>query len=219
MSGIDFSGLSDEQLLQLLTEAMAEAMNRGEVVRLAAQDAVLSTEEKLQIQQRVAAQYAERKLQEERQRVEREAEEKHKAKELKQQAEKTETLWSARAAIVAAIRQWGYDGDFEINIWSSGADRRVYFQKTVSSGRRGFTAEWKFCLYVTGNNYQAPGAFIGEGANCWFDDKQELLQAFLLEVANAWKGDMKMSSDTGTAEPSEKWLKKYLAVLNGGVSK
>lgn len=125
---MDFTGISDDQLLQLLKLAMAEAINRGSAVRVAAEQEVVSAQEKAEIERKVAARLLLEKEELERKRIQKEAEPKFRAEENKKQAAATETIWACKAAIARAIKEWGYEGKFELNIWSSGADRRVYFQ-------------------------------------------------------------------------------------------
>ncbi|PHJ64954.1 hypothetical protein VF04_03985 [Nostoc linckia z7] len=204
---MDFSILTDDQLLQLLKGAMAEAIKRGGAVRAAAQGEVLSSQERAAIEFAVAEKLRIEKQEEERKRIAKEAEAQLRQQDIEKQVEKTENQWSIKSAAVAAIRQWGYEGDFDINIWSRGADRRIYFQ---DAGRRW---TWKWCLYVTGNQYHAPGELEGEGNRCWFDDKQDQLKAFLEAIAESWKGDISIPCRTGNVEPSPRHLAMYLKAI------
>lgn len=203
---MDFSLLSDDQLLQLLKLAMTEALSRGGAVRFAAEQEVVSAQERAAIEREVAAKLLLEKEEKERARIKEEAEAKFRAEENQKKAQTTEIVWSYKAAIAQAIKEWGYEGKFELNIWSNKADRRVYFQLD----RRG---TWKFCLYLTGNAYHPPMELEGEGADCWFDDKQKKLKAFLSLVAKHWKGDLKMSNEAGDAMPNENRLNQYREVL------
>lgn len=63
---MDFSLLSDDQLLQLLKLAMAEALNRGGAVRIAAEQEVVSAGERAEIERKVADQFLQKKAEEER---------------------------------------------------------------------------------------------------------------------------------------------------------
>lgn len=203
---MDFTLVSDDQLLQLLKLAMAEALERGGAVRVAAQQEVLDTQERAQIEREVAEKLRLEKEERERRRIKEEAEAKFRAEENKKQAAATETTWACKAAIAQAMKEWGYKGKFELNIWSRGADRRVYFQLD----RKG---TWKFCLYLTGNSTHPPMDFEGEGAECWFDDKQKELKALLALIAKHWKGDLKMTNDAGDVVPSSQRLNQYREVL------
>jgi hypothetical protein len=205
---MDFSILSDDQLLDLLKGAMTEAIHRGGAIAAAAQGEVLSAKERAQIEFRVAEKLRAEAEARERERIAKEAEAKIRAEALKKEAQQVESTWSSKAAAIAAIRQWGYNGDFEINIWSNGADRRVYFQE--SNGRR---CDWKWCLYLTGNKYHPPGDLDGEGNACWFDDRQDQLKSFLKAIAESWKGDVSIPCKAGDVEPSQAKLKKYLAAI------
>lgn len=203
---MDFSGVSDDQLLQLLKLAMAEALKRGGAVRVAAEQEVISAQERAEIERKVAAKLLLEKEERERQRIKQEAEAQFRAEENKKQAAATETTWACKAAVARVIKEWGYEGRFELNIWSSGADRRVYFQNSRRSS-------WKFCLYLTGNRYHPPMDFEGEDADCWFDDKQKELKALLFLISKHWKGDLKMSNDVGEVEPASHKLQQYREVL------
>lgn len=209
---MDFSILSDDQLLDLLKATMAEAIKRGGDIASAAKGEVLSAQEKAAIEFKVAEKIRIEREEKERKRVAKEAEARMREEELKNQAEKVETDWEVKSAAVAAIRQWGYDGEFEINIWSRGADRRVYFQKDAR--RR---VSWKWCLYLGGNAYHPPGDFEGEGADCWFDDKQDELKALLKEIASSWKGDVSIPCKVGDVAPAPQTLAKYLKAIGMGV--
>lgn len=210
---MDFSILSDDQLLDLLKAAMAEAIKRGGDIASAANGEVLSAQERAAIEFQIAEKIRIEREEKERKRVAKEAEARMREEELKRQKEAIETDWGVKAAAVAAIREWGYDDEFEINIWSRGADRRVYFQK--DSGKR---TAWKWCLYLGGNSYHPPGDFEGEGADCWFDDKQDELKSLLTAIASSWKGDVSIPCKVGNVTPAPKTLAKYLKAIGIGVS-
>lgn len=203
---MDFTSVNDDQLLQLLKLAMAEALERGGAVRVAAQQEVIDAQEKVEIERQVAEKLQLEKEERERRRIREEAEARFRAEENKKQAAATETTWACKAAIARVIKEWGYKGKFELNIWSRGADRRVYFQLD----RPG---TWKFCLYLTGNSNHPPMDFEGEGADCWFDDKQKELKALLALISKHWKNDLKMNNDVGEVEPALTKLQQYREVL------
>jgi hypothetical protein len=205
---MDFSILSDDQLLDLLKAAMAEAIKRGGDIASAAKGEVLSAQERAAIEFQVAEKIRIEREEKERKRVAQEAESRMRKEELKKQAERTETTWEIKSAAVEAIRQWGYDGEFEINIWSRGADRRVYFQKDSSK-----RTSWKWCLYLGGNTYHPPGDFEGQGADCWFDDKQDELKPLLKAIASSWKEDASIPCKVGDVAPAPKTLAKYLKAI------
>ena len=205
---MDFSILSDDQLLDLLKAAMAEAIKRGGDIASAAKGEVLSAQERAAIEFQVAEKIRIEREEKERKRVAQEAESRMRKEELKKQAERTETTWEIKSAAVEAIRQWGYDGEFEINIWSRGADRRVYFQKDSSK-----RTSWKWCLYLGGNIYHPPGDFEGQGADCWFDDKQDELKSLLKAIASSWEEDASIPCKVGDVAPAPKTLAKYLKAI------
>lgn len=202
---IDFSGLSDDQLLQLIQSAFKEAIARGASVRAAAEAEVVSAQEKAAIEFKVAERFRLEKEEKERERIAKEAEERLKKQEQEKNAKTVASNWAVKAAAIAAIRQWGYEDKFSLAIWSRGADRRVYFKSS--------NADWEWCLYLTGNQYNPPGNLAGHGKKCWFDDKQDELKRFLEAVSTSWTGDASIPCDVGNIEPNPKSLKKYLQAI------
>jgi len=207
---MDFSNVSDAQLFELLKATMREAIHRGGAIAAAAQDEVISAQERAKIEFEVAEKIRIEAEEKERQRIKEEAEARLRAERNKKEAEKIESAWSVKAAAIQAIRKWGYQDEFEIAIWSRGSDRRVYFEKPGITIQH---PEWRWCLYVTGNNWHPPGELEGTGAKCFFDDKQDELKAFLKAVAASWKGDIKIPCSAGDVEASPKRLEQYLVAI------
>ncbi|KJH69627.1 hypothetical protein [Aliterella atlantica] len=204
---MDFSTLNDDQLLQLLKLAMAEALKRGGAVRVAAEQEVVSAQEKAEIEREVAEKLRLEKEARERERIKQAAETRFRQEENQKKAAATSSKWSKKSAIAWALKEWGYEGKFELNIWSNGADRRVYFQQDCQG-------TWKWCLYLTGNRYHPPMELEGEGVDCWFDDRQKELKAFLSLIAKQWQGDLKTSNEVGDVTPDFATLNSYRKVLN-----
>ncbi len=86
---MDFSNLTDDQLLQLLQGAMKEAITRGGAVRAAAEGEVVSAQEKAQIEFQVAEKLRIKKEEQERIRIAKDAEARLKQQEWKKEAEKS----------------------------------------------------------------------------------------------------------------------------------
>lgn len=156
---LDFSGLSNDQLIQLIRAACAEAVNRGAATAAAAQDAYLSEVERARVAQAATLLETERLRGEEAARVAREA-----ADKLRRQAERqrvedaaaAETkLWARRKGIAAAIDATGYDvkGD-QLVVWLSGANEKRVFLQT-----KGYGGATYVTYYVTGNSHHAPGSY------------------------------------------------------------
>ena len=206
---MDFSSLTDDQLLQLLKGAIAEAISRGGAMKAAAEGEVLSAKERAQIEFQVAENLRLQREEEERQRVAKEAEARLREAELAKKAETVESTWAVKAAAVEAIRRWGYKGTFHLTIWQREEDRRVYFQETKYGGKR----DWKWTLYLTGNRYHPPGDFEGAGPGSWFDDKVESLERFLYEVTKSWKTTVDIPDTTGKVQPAPSHLKRYLKAI------
>jgi hypothetical protein len=126
------------------------------------------------------------------------------------EAEAIARKWAAKAAINAVLREWGYSAGYSISIWSREADRRIYFDDTNPS-------KWKFCLYLSGNKYHAPGYLQKEGVKCWFSEKSRELKELLQAIAQEdWEGDLKVCSldfQENSIEPCATRLKKYREVL------
>jgi hypothetical protein len=206
---LDFSILSDDQLLDLLKATMSEAIKRGGDIASAARGEVLSAQERAAIEFQVAEKIRLEKEDAERRRIAKETERRLREEDNKKQEEKVYSHWEIKAAAVEAIRKWGYDDEFEINIWSRGADRRIYFQKESSK-----RTSWKWCLYLSGNQWHPKGELIGEGVDSWFDDKKDKLKSLLIEVSKTWKGDVNIPCKYGDVSPSQKHLKKYLKAID-----
>jgi hypothetical protein len=73
MNDLDFSELTDDQLLALVRAALRECVSRGDVVQAAAQAAVLNESEKVQIAREAAEAEAAKQRARERERIAREA--------------------------------------------------------------------------------------------------------------------------------------------------
>jgi len=151
MSILDFSSLSDDQLVELIRAALREAVRRGSAVEAAVRSAGLEESEKARIAQAAARKEAERIAREEADRVAREAAERvRREAEKKQEQAAIDKAAKLRALAVRARELFGNGWpEFSVSIWSKAGDKRVYIQC-------GF--DQKFCTYYhTGNARTAPG--------------------------------------------------------------
>lgn len=191
---MDFSKLTDDQLLQLIQEALAEAVSRGVTVATRVKDAYVDAQEAAQIKAEAFRKAAELAEERERSRLKeqarREALAAVAAQEQKDEIDKTKALWEKKKAIAIALEEWGLREDWQINIWSRGADRRVYVD-----GGGDHSWAWKICFYVSGNSYHPPGAIDVEGKKLLDKDnpllkgeeKWEEFKSFLAAVAQKWQ--------------------------------
>jgi len=222
---LDFSVLSDDQLLQLIQAAMNEAIARGTTVAYAAQSEFIDAKERARIEAEAIAKAQVEAAKRERERVVAEAEAKAKkqaeAKVEQQYATEQQRIWGKQKALHLALKEWGVTEDHAINVWSRGGDKRVYFQQDTA--RHG----WKFCYYITGNNYHAPGELEYEYLGAASDERIKnisksenqsdfkALERFLEEVGKKWNS-LKSSSDSALVAkvaPFEKHLEDYREAL------
>lgn len=152
---LDFSQISNDQLLQLIQAALAEAISRGGTIAYAAKAEFIDATERARIEAEALAKVQAEAAKRERERLKEEAERKakeqvHKQKE-QEYATEQQRMWGKQKAMHLALQEWGVKEDHQVNVWSRGGDKRVYFEQAKS--RRG----WKFCYYITGNNHHAPG--------------------------------------------------------------
>lgn len=153
---IDFSDLSDDQLVTLIRAACLEAVKRGAGVAGAARDAYVTEAERARVIHEVSAHEAERLRRMEEERIAREAAEK--LRQASDRAKATEAaakeadLWARRRGIALAFEESSYDpsGD-QVVVWRSPShEKRVFLQQKRFGGATYAT------LYVTGNAKHAP---------------------------------------------------------------
>lgn len=223
---MDFSGLDNEQLLLLLKAAMAEAAERGLAMQRAASEAVMDAQELARIKAEATEKAQVRAAELERQRIveqaQRQAEASINQQRVQTEAEKIAAGWSKRKAIAVALQRWGMTEDWQINLWSRGADARVY----VEGGGSATAYGWKMCLYITGNAYNPPGALDIDKRDLAAistealktKDGQQQFKGFLLAINERWNG-LKLSNGDVKAfdgDPNPKHLAAYLTALGVG---
>lgn len=218
---MDFSGLDNEQLLVLIKACLEEATKRGVAMQRAAYAVYLDAQEVARIQAEATARALEQQAELERQRIVKEAEKAASAKVEQQQqqteAERIAANWKKRKAIGVALEKWGVTEDWQINVWSRGADVRVYVD-----GGGDCSYAWKMCFYVTGNAYHPPNSLeieeaskIDQSSPLSSKEGRQIFKAFLSEVNKRWKG-LKLTNreaENFDGDPDEKHLQAYLKAL------
>jgi hypothetical protein len=223
---LDFSSISDDQLLELIKACMAEATKRGTAMAYAANDIFLDAAEKARIEAEAIARAQESAKERERQEIEEQAyrktQQQIEQQKRKQEERKTAEEWSQKMAIIKVLLDWGVQEKFNLQVWTNGADKRVYFQGVA--GRH----DWEFCLYATGNQYHSPGEMTysesknlipGGKLQTIMESKEDLsdwnrLKAFLSLIAKGWQS-LKVSSNNYNSEvaPNQKNYHKYAEAL------
>lgn len=204
---MDFSQLTDEQLLELISKAMAAAVDRG--LEKLAQAVYVDAQEVARIKAEVIEQEKQKQRVEKLERAKREAEAEAKAQAAK---ETQSSAWAHKSAMMLALKAhplFEDDKDFSLNIWQSGnGEVRVYLQGPPS-GRRGH--EWEFVYYSTGSQYNAPGTIDGLEAD---NIAYPAMKAFFELVCQHWNPGLKVAyGGVSGVEPNEAKLAKYRAAL------
>lgn len=177
---LDFTGLTDDQLVGLIRAACEEAVTRGAAVEMAARAEFLSAAERVQVARAAAERETERLRREETERVAAAAASRSAVDVV---AERERQLWAQRKGIAQALDAagWNVVGD-QLVVWLSDRnEKRVFLQQNKYDGTTWVT------LYVTGNAKHAPGS-------CLFDSKvfkgepelKREVGAVLRAVAAAW---------------------------------
>lgn len=148
---LDFSSLTDDQLIGLIQQAAAEAVQRGEAVAASARHAGLSEAEKARAENaayeteiaRIRARETEEAAIRGRERARREVE----ATKVADAVNKEHERWQKRAELAAPFLELLGEG-WQLTIWERGGDKRVYLDKSN---------HYKITYYITGNSYHPPG--------------------------------------------------------------
>jgi len=150
---VDFSGLDNDQLLQLIQAAMTEAVNRGRAMAYAANTIYENAAEELHVKAEAAAAEAERQEQLRQERMRKDAEAEAAADRQKKEIEANQRRWAKKRAIFDSLlchhlfEEERCDGtNFSVKIWSRDTDVRVYIQ----------SSDFDICYYQTGNRYNPP---------------------------------------------------------------
>ncbi len=134
---MDLSGLSDDQLLQLIQSAMAETQRRGEAIIYAANQTVNDTAQKLRTKAAKSAATGQTTR------------------------GSVDDLGADKAALIQALLEAdcfsSYRQDlFSLSIWGKRGDIRLYLQKSSAS------PSWEFVYFHTGNAWKMKGTITSE---------------------------------------------------------
>lgn len=210
---MDFSNISDDQLLQLIKAVMAEAVARGVAIAKASTHIYDDAAEELRIKAEIAAKKAQQVEAERLNEIKRNAEREAEAEKLQKEQEKTAKLWAHKSAVVQAFTseikklspKFGekLEKEFELNLWARGSDVRLYIQE-------GTTRRWEVVVYIGGNQYKPPGTI--EGLSSKYTEKAVL--NFAQYFQTRWNVGAKISSSASSYEASPENLEKYITAID-----
>jgi hypothetical protein len=184
---IDFSVLSDDQLVELVKAACVEAVKRGQYVEAATSSAMLDEAEKLRIAQSAAEKAVADLKREEAERIAREAAEKVRAEADAQKSKaerdaakaKQDRLWALKKKTaqdcidIFGVGTW-------LTVWEKQGEKRIYIQDGEPFAKHtGTVCEY----YCTGNSKQAPGSVKVWGKN---KEKLDEVKTFCKATCAAW---------------------------------
>jgi len=159
---LDFTEIQDDQFVELISAALAEAASRTQAVRMATKRCFLDEAEKAQIAQDAIAH---------------EAENIRRAEAEKARAGKTESAWEKKNALIARVHELFGTESFVLTVWNK-TDKRIYLRR--SKAKFGNNCVEFFC---EGNTKTRPGTLQMSNA---FDEKRKEITAFLKEICTAW---------------------------------
>ena len=212
---MDFSNITDDQLLQLIKAVMAEAVCRGVAIAKAASDIHEDAAEELRIKAEVAAKYAQEKEEQRLREIERKAEAEAEAEKRQKEQEKIAKSWAHKSAVIAAFisemrklaPRWAdqMEKGFDMNLWGRGSDVRLYIQEGTRDG-------WEVIVYLGGNQYNPPGAIENLGNN---EFAKKAVLNFAQYFQSQWKVGVKFSSGSvANYAPSQYKLEQYIEAMN-----
>ncbi len=212
---LDFSALSDDQVVGLIRSACVEAVRRGTACESAARDAYLSAAERAQVAREAASVEADRLRHEEEQRVARDAAERVRqaaaVKATEDQLAAQRQRWGRRKGVALAVKSVVTDWcDFPmvdrkgnamvLELWQKGAERRVFIgygfnhgivAYHVTGGGQGRYAKPPKHLENdrADKEVRANAAKLGELCQAIADLWPTAVTKILLADALAWEGD------------------------------
>jgi hypothetical protein len=205
---LDFSDLTDDQLVQLIRAACAEAVNRGAACAKAAHGVYLDAVEQARVAHAAAEREADRLRQAEVERIARETSERMRRdadrKKIDEAAESEAKRWARHKGIAMALEAAGYpvEGD-SLTVWLSGSnEKRVFLQQGGYGGATFAT------LYVTGNKRHPPGSI--EWSPRVVKEYRPGVAAVLAAVAKEWN-TLKVDLEKALAWQGDAIAPKHLA--------
>jgi hypothetical protein len=190
---MDFSILSDEQLIELIKGALGETIKRGQTVVDAAREVMLDEKREAEIKARATQRAQERIIEQEADRLAKDTEKeilaKRQAKEAEEKAEKIKNMWLKEKAQAEKLLALLGDRNLYLSIWekSPGVDRRMYLKADDFFGKD------ICCLFVTGNSKESPKSLTSTNLKKYtpngkdFNDFRNEVKDLLLEINNNWK--------------------------------
>lgn len=179
---LDFTILSDDQLVELISAACQEAIARGEAVGFAARSAMLSESEKARIAQ--AAREKEMRKAKEREalllaeqeaaRIRAELEEEKR----REQAEKTQQLWEKKDEIIQRAQELlaeVLDSTESLQVWNK-TDKRIYVNKSRLGANH-------VVYYHDGNGKTRPGTLE---LSAKLEPQRAAIKQFCAELCQKW---------------------------------
>lgn len=205
---MDFSNISDDQLLQLIQAAMKEAAKRGGAIAYAANRVMLDAETELRIKTEAARRAAEEDNRKQVEQVKKQTEAELQKFRQEEERQKQADLWARKAAVIAALVEdplFQKDGNFQVNVWERSGDLRVYLQE-LGKGRGG----WEVAYYRTGNHSYPPGTVTGVK-----DETRPRMVRFFELICSHWDPGFKVAkSDIAShVQPDEQRLELYRNAL------
>lgn len=167
---LDFTNITDDQLIDLIRAALAEAVARGHETRVAAETSAMEAQAKAREEAAKIAAEAQAAIERER---------------LAAEAAKTAATWEYKDRVGRELSDLLRPHKaMELAVWSRGADKRIYVD---GGGRRHNTIEY----YHTGNQYKRPGylGFMVAGLSITDAEFREItpaLKQLLGELCDKW---------------------------------
>lgn len=133
---LDFSGLTDDQLVSLIRAALQEAAHRTLACKVAAEAVVFDEAAKARIAQEAAVREVERLKREEAERIAREAAEKlrleKEAAEKAAQQKKIDSIWQGKDEMCRRVHELLHSHtDYLVTVWNK-KDKRVYIRTSTA---------------------------------------------------------------------------------------
>lgn len=178
---MNYSNLSNEQLLDLLKELMSESIKRN--ITTAAREVLLTEKEKLDIKEGAERRARERAKEDEASRIEREAYQAEmdrinstKAKELQEKLNRTWALKKEHGMLVKNTIPVTASIVYYVNVWKSNTgEKRVYINDGEPFGKR---TKQVACYYVTGNTKNRPGSVEFGWPKQYFNNDENAMNIF-----------------------------------------
>jgi hypothetical protein len=217
-TGLDFSQISDDQLVELFRALCAEAAQRGNHVEAAVRAAGLDEAERARVAREAAERAAEQLRREEAERIAREAAEQVRRQATQEQVQKAADeqakIWGKQKMLGRAVQQLFGEGA-SLTVWNKNGDKRVYIDAERSISRKHSETLVRVEYYETGNSYNPPKTLKISGSRATGTDEEKALVKLLVERACAhWNTLPKMDCDAaakaevpalGVQEEVDKW--------------